>query len=61
VVVDGRPARASQIVAPGQVVTLRYANRFLEVRLLDLPGKSVSRKAARELYEIIRDESSGDG
>jgi hypothetical protein len=31
-------------------------NRILEVRLLALPPKSISKKAARELYEIVREE-----
>lgn len=56
VLVSGREARASQSVGPGDLVVLRFTNRLLEVRILELPGKSVSKKAARELYEIVRDE-----
>ena len=56
VAVDGKPAKPSQTLSPGQVVTLRYAHRLLEIRILSLPGKSVSKKAARELYEVLRDE-----
>jgi ribosomal 50S subunit-recycling heat shock protein len=56
VFVDGRPAKPSQPLAPGECVTLRYANRLLELRLIELPAKSISKKAARELYEIVRDE-----
>jgi ribosome-associated heat shock protein Hsp15 len=56
VLVGGRPARASQSLVPGDVVTLRFRDRILEVRLGELPGKSVSKKAARELYEVVRDE-----
>jgi ribosomal 50S subunit-recycling heat shock protein len=60
VLVDGHPARASQTLKPGQAVTLRFATRTLEVRVDTLPPKSISKKAARELYEVLRDEPSGE-
>lgn len=58
ILVDDRPARASQKLEPGRRVTLQFADRTLEVRLLALPPKSISKKAARDLYEVIRDESA---
>ena len=59
VLVDGVAARASREVSPGAVVTVRFPRRTLELELLDLPGKSTSRKAARELYRVLRDEPVG--
>lgn len=57
VAVDGRTARASLEVRPGQQVTIRYPRRTLEIEILDrLPPRSTSRKVARELYRVIRDE-----
>jgi ribosome-associated heat shock protein Hsp15 len=56
VLLDGRPARPSDPVAPGRRVTVRYPSRTLEVELSELPGKGTSRKQARELYRVIRDE-----
>jgi ribosomal 50S subunit-recycling heat shock protein len=57
VLVDGRAAKASQEVTPGQRILVRYPRRTLEVELLDrLPPKSTSRKLARELYRVVRDE-----
>lgn len=56
ILVDGRPARASHAVAAGQCVTLRFTHRLLEVEIERLPGKSVSKKDARELYRVLRDE-----
>jgi hypothetical protein len=35
---------------------VKYPSRLLEVELLELPGKSVSKKAARDLYRILKDE-----
>jgi ribosome-associated heat shock protein Hsp15 len=59
--VGSRPARPSENVAPGQRVTLRYPNRLLEFELLRLPGKSLSKQAARDYYQTLRDEPAGDG
>jgi len=57
---DGRPAKASETVAPGRRIEVRYPRRMLEVELLALPGQSVSKQAARELYRIVRDERRGE-
>jgi ribosomal 50S subunit-recycling heat shock protein len=59
VFVDGSEAKPSQGLAPGQIVQLRFARRLLEVRVIEVPEKSVSKKAAREMYEILRDEKVG--
>lgn len=56
VLISGREAKASQEVSPGDSIVLRFTNRLLEVKLLDLPQKSISKKNAREMYEIVRDE-----
>lgn len=57
---DSRPARASDTVATGRRITIRYPRRTLQIELLALPGKSVSRAAARELYSVLGDERTGD-
>jgi hypothetical protein len=36
------------------------AGWLLEVELLELPGKSVSKKAARDLYRVLKDEKLRD-
>ena len=56
VTLDGRPARPADTVPPGRLVGIRYPGRVLEVELLETPGRSVSKKAARDLYRIVRDE-----
>lgn len=60
VLVDGAAARASREVAEGSVVTIRFPRRTLELQVEALPGKSTSRKAARELYRVLRDEPVRD-
>lgn len=56
VTLNTRPARASDSVAPGARIAIAYPWRLLELELLELPGKSTSRKAAREMYRVLRDE-----
>lgn len=53
---DGAHAKPSQEVRVGSIVTLRFAARLLEVRVLTLPPKSTSKKAARDMYEVLREE-----
>jgi ribosome-associated heat shock protein Hsp15 len=60
VTIDGRPARASDPVAAGRRIAVKYPSRLLEVELLELPGKSVSKKAARDLYRVLQDEQIRD-
>jgi ribosomal 50S subunit-recycling heat shock protein len=52
----GEPVKASQQVGVGDVLTLRLPHRVLEVELEQMPAKSTSKKTARELYRVIRDE-----
>lgn len=56
VLLNGRAAAASDAVPPGAHVVVRYARRTLEFELLGTPDKNTSRKAARDLYETLRDE-----
>ncbi|MBV9773214.1 MAG: RNA-binding protein [Gemmatimonadetes bacterium] len=56
VTLNGRDARPSDNVAPGAGITIRYPARTLELELLELPGKNVSKKQAKELYRVLRDE-----
>lgn len=58
--VDGKKARPSDAVAPGRTIEVRYPSRTLQVELLATPGKSTSKKQARELYRVVRDERMQD-
>jgi ribosome-associated heat shock protein Hsp15 len=60
VTIDGKRARASDSVAAGRRIAVQYPSRLLEVELLELPGKSVSKKAARDLYRVLQDEKIRD-
>lgn len=60
VTVDGKKARASDAVPPGRRIEVRYPARTLELELLATPGKSTSKKQARELYRVLREEKTRD-
>lgn len=58
---DGRPARPSDAVGAGRRIAVRYPSRTVEVEVLEVPGKNVSKKGARELYRIVGETRSADG
>jgi ribosomal 50S subunit-recycling heat shock protein len=59
--VEGKRARPSDAVPPGRRIEVRYPARTLELELLATPGKSTSKKQARELYRVLREErTAGD-
>ncbi len=58
--VDGKKAKASDPVAVGRRIEVRYPGRTLEMELLQTPGKSTSKKQAKELYRVIREERARD-
>lgn len=58
--VDGKKAKASDVVPAGRRIEVRYPGRTLELELLQTPGKSVSKKAAKDLYRVIREERVRD-
>jgi ribosomal 50S subunit-recycling heat shock protein len=60
VLLEGKPARASDAVPPGRKIEVRYPSRTLEVELLETPRKGTSKKAARELYRVLREERRSD-
>jgi ribosomal 50S subunit-recycling heat shock protein len=52
--VDGKVAKASREVSPGQRIILDLPIRYVEAEVLTLPGaKNVSRKAGKELIRVV--------
>ncbi len=60
VTILGRTSKAGTIVAPGDEVTLNLRDKFLRIRVLEIPKGNVSKERARTLYELLeeRDISS---
>ena len=57
VTIDDVPAKASREVRPGNVIAIAFVDRYLDVRVLDLPKGNVSKAAARDYYQVERDEA----
>lgn len=60
VTLNGKKARAADTVLPGARIEIRWPARTLELELLESPGKSVSKKAAKELYRVLREERTAE-
>lgn len=56
VLINGVPAKPSQLISGGETISLRFPTRTVEVVVDALPPKSISRKAARDLFRVVRDE-----
>jgi ribosome-associated heat shock protein Hsp15 len=55
--VDGHAARASRLVRTGQHVSIAFLDRYLEVEVVRIPLRNVSKSDAKTYYEILRDET----
>ena len=56
VTVDDQTAKASRLVQVGQTVAIAFADRYLEVEILELPRGNISKKMASDYYRVILDE-----
>lgn len=54
--IQGRRAKASEAVGVGETVTVRFPRRLVEFELQAIPPKSTSRRSAKEMYRVVRDE-----
>ena len=53
VLVKGNPAKPSKQLKTGDIITIEYANRKVEARVLKVPEGNVSVQEASSLYELI--------
>ncbi len=53
---DGKVAKPGKDVKLGQVITINFANRTLEVEVLGIPSGNVKKEKAQTFYRIIREE-----
>lgn len=56
VLVDGMVAKPGKEVRTGQIITINFTNRTLEVEILEIPSRSVKKEEAKNLYKVIREE-----
>jgi ribosomal 50S subunit-recycling heat shock protein len=56
VLLDGTVAKPGKEVKVGQIVTINFTNRTLEVEILEIPSKNVKKEEAKNFYRVIREE-----
>ena len=56
VLVDGVVAKPGKEVKKGQIITINFTNRTLEVEILEIPSRSVRKEEAKNFYRMIREE-----
>lgn len=52
VTVNGRPAKASYDIKPGDIVEIAFGTKTLKIRVLDV-RETVKKTDAYEMYEVI--------
>ena len=53
VFVNGNPAKPSKQLKTGDIITIEYANRKVEARVLKVPEGNVSVQESSSLYELL--------
>ena len=53
---NGEPAKASRILAPGDRIRLDLGVRVLEMEVVQIPEKSVSKREAPAYYRVLAEE-----
>ena len=52
VLINGKPAKASANVKPGDVITIQFGNKDVNVEVLDVQ-ETVKKEEAKELFKYI--------
>lgn len=58
VLLYGKVTKPGKAVREGQIVTINFANRILEVVVLGIPTGNLRKEEAQNFYRIIREEKS---
>lgn len=61
ILLDGNAAKAGKEVKIGQIITINFANRTLEVEVLGIPTGNVRKDEAKGFYRLIREERKEEG
>jgi len=56
VLLDGKVAKPGKEVKSGQIITINFTHRLLEVEVLEIPPRNVKKGEAKSFYKIIREE-----
>ncbi len=53
--VNDRVAKASKDVEEGDILSVKFKNRFLKVRVEEIPQQALSKKETSNLYTVLED------
>ncbi|MGB9792524.1 MAG: RNA-binding S4 domain-containing protein [Thermacetogeniaceae bacterium] len=53
---NGRVAKAGSQVKPGDVITLTWGRKVIQVEVLEVPERAIPASQARNTYRLIREE-----
>ncbi len=53
---DGKPAKPGKDVRIGQIITINFASRTLEVEVMGIPAGNVRKSEATDFYKTLREE-----
>ena len=53
VIVNGKPAKPSKEIIAGDIVGVRFGDKNVSFRVLEVPAGNVSKDAADHLYEVV--------
>lgn len=54
---DGKTAKPASEVKPGQTLHIRFGNRLVTARIVQVPEKAVPAQQAGELYDILNEQA----
>lgn len=57
VTVNGNPAKPGKDLKVGDVVSVRFGERWITFRVKEIPTGNIAKEKAETLYEILQDET----
>ncbi len=56
ILLAGEPVKESRLLREGDLLTLQFPSKSVELRVLALPTGNVSKKTAADYYEVISEQ-----
>ena len=60
ILLAGEPVKESHALRPGEILTLRFPSREMEIEVLVIPEGNVPKKEAASHYRVIEERATGD-
>ena len=56
VILNGKPAKAGDMVKPLDKIKIHFRHKILEIEVLEIPTGNVSTSRSSQLYRVLREE-----